>query len=109
MKHKDEGKTSGHIVMTDSQRACIQHVLRNCASALEGLSLLLEQSTSAPSTEDLHGCLKGVVNALSNMDNAFQRGTFCPVTEQDCSYIARWIGCSGEPITGRTLYSITRS
>jgi hypothetical protein len=80
-------------VITPAQRACVLHLLRNCATAIEGLTLVLEQSDEPPSPAELHGCLRGVVKTLVGMDHAFSSGSYCGLQEGDCAFVGPFVGC----------------
>ena len=89
-----------NAVMTDSQRRCLLHVFRNSAADLEGLVMLLEQRESLPSTDDLHGCVRGVVRSLMQANASLYGGSFCTLTADQCSFVAPFVACSGAPVEG---------
>ncbi len=87
-----------HSGMSEAQRHCLSHLLRNAEAALEGVVTLVENSDEQISTADLHGCLRGVTKTLDKILAALEAGTFCALNEEECKFVSRFAGCNGVPI-----------
>lgn len=79
--------------MSEAQRRCLLHVLRNSAAALEGLVFLLERRDSSPSPVELDGCVRGVERTLNQMRTRLQCGSFCALLPEQCNFVGPFVGC----------------
>lgn len=79
--------------MTEAQRLCLLHILRNIASGIVGTISLLENEKSTPSRETLISCLKGVPFLVERVVCALEAGSFCTLNEEECSFVGPHVGC----------------
>lgn len=79
--------------MSEAQRKCLLHVLRNIASGLVGTIGLLENETSTPTRETLIDCLKSVPHMVGRVVTSLEAGSFCTLSEEECSFVGPHMGC----------------
>ena len=84
--------------MTAAQRQCLLHVLRNSAAALEGFILFLEDSNGLLTHDDIVTMLNPVCGALKQVVEANLHESFCPLGKEQCSFVAPFVGCAGNPV-----------
>lgn len=101
-------KVRQNTEMTDAQRQCLSHVLRNSAAALEGFIFFFEEHKESISHETLISMLTPVRNALDNIIEANRQETYCSLTEKQCRFVAPFVGCAGCPVPGEAKPSIIR-
>jgi hypothetical protein len=98
----DAASSGTHENMSEAQRGCLSHILRNSAAAIEGLVMLLERRDCNPTPSELDGFLRGIVGTLVKTKEAFARGTFCALTPNECEFVGPFVGCRGRPVPGET-------
>lgn len=86
--YKDSG-----IRMTEAQRRCLLHVLRNMTTAFTGALSLLENPRQTPTAEELFRCLKATPVTLDRVLSALEAGNFCTLTEEQCEFAGKHMGC----------------
>ena len=84
---------SSAVEMSEAQRVCMLHVLRNMTTAFTGTISLLEQTGKSPTAEDLFGCLIGAQITLDRVLNALETGNFCTLTKEQCEFAGKHMGC----------------
>lgn len=84
-------------VMTDAQRQCLSHIIRNCASTLESLAYFTEEHHEEITHESLRAMLEPTHAAIGRILQASQRCSFCALDRSDCTFVAPFVGCSGVP------------
>lgn len=82
--------------ISEPQRQCILHILKNDAAALENIIALLERSDFSPSPSDLAHCMRGVTKSLIKMHSRLKAGSFCCLHEDQCEFVGRFVGCRSE-------------
>ena len=79
--------------MTEGQRQCLLHILKNDAAALESIIALLERTDSSPTPHELAGCVRGAAKSLVKMHMRLKAGSFCCLKEEQCEFVGRFVGC----------------
>ena len=101
MKNSNEKRTVANI--SDSQRLCLSHILRNCEQAIDGLLTMVEDTYSVFSPDDVADCLQNSCKQLDLVLEAAKRGSFCAIPESECKFVSYFVGCNGQQIKGEEL------
>lgn len=91
-------KLEATSIISDSQRQCLTHILRNCEESISSILGLLEDGYSQFSTEEVAGTLSNTCKQLDRILKATESGTFCAVPANECKFISYFVGCKGEPL-----------
>jgi hypothetical protein len=86
-----------HASITEAQRNCLSHILRNSASALGNVIALVENRENSLSTYDLSACLRGVNQSLTSMLQQLDAGSFCTLSKSQCRFVSKFVGCAIPP------------
>jgi hypothetical protein len=89
------------IKVSNSQRKCLSHILRNCDQAISGLMDLIDDPYSNLKLGDLKQVLPNVCKELEQVLSAAQKGTFCALHGNECKYVSYFVGCDGIPDLGQ--------
>jgi hypothetical protein len=84
--------------ISESQRQCLSHILRNCEQAIEGVVAVVENRAIFPSTEDIAQSLENVEKKLARVIETAKRGSFCALTPQDCQFVSPFVACCEERV-----------
>jgi hypothetical protein len=98
MKNSNDKPTVAKI--SDPQRLCLSHILRNCEQAIEGLLTIVEDPYSVFSPDDVADSLQNACKELDRVLKAAKRGSFCAIPESECKFVSYFVGCNGQPIKG---------
>lgn len=88
------------IKITEPQRECLSHILRNCEQAISGLVSIIEDKSSVLSPEDLFLSLNAACTSLTRVMNAGRRGSFCAALPEECKFASVFVKCTGIPDIG---------
>ena len=80
--------------MTEPQRQCLLHILRNNASAVQNVITILEKDGYHPSPDELERCLRAVAQSLALMTARFSSGTYCCLAKEQCEFVGHFVGCA---------------
>ena len=103
MENSNNANTVANI--SDSQRLCLSHILRNCEQAIEGLLSMVEDQYSVFSPDDIADSLQSACKQLDRVLEAAKRGSFCAIPESDCKFVSSFVGCNGKHDKGINLSS----
>jgi len=81
--------------ISDAQRRCLSHILRNCEQALNGALTMIENKSAVFSADDITRSLQTAYQQLGNVVNATKEGSFCAVPAAQCEFVSPFVGCSG--------------
>ncbi len=79
--------------MSEAQRQCLLHILRNNAAALQNTIAMLEREEFSPSPTDLANCVHGVAQSLAQMSSRFETGSYCCLAAEQCEFVESFVGC----------------
>lgn len=79
--------------ITEAQRRCLSHVLRNSAAALENIIALVENRESQFNASQLAACLSGVDRLLHSLQASLNVGSFCALADSQCQFVSKFVGC----------------
>jgi len=79
--------------MSEPQRLCLLHVLRNVQEVIINSIYLLERKDTSPSIDQMLGCLEGLDAPIANVVAALRNGSFCSLAAQECEFVSKHVGC----------------
>ena len=83
--------------ITDAQRECLSHQLRNAEAALHSTVEHVENKSSNPSLESLLSIVSSLKLKIDRLHSALSSGSFCCLTSEQCQYVSKFVGCKGIP------------
>ncbi len=82
--------------ITESQRNCLSHVLRNAYQIMEGLLFLIEDRSSSPSAKELLHITRELEKHIVSIRKTFEHNSFCSLRGPECQSVAHFVGCDGQ-------------
>lgn len=79
--------------ITDAQRGCVAHAVRDIAIRLEAAITGLENPESVVSARELYDSLSGAAADLQRMAHQLKNGSFCLIPNDQCDFVSRLVGC----------------
>ena len=101
LEHEPENR------MSEAQRKCLLHVLRNLTTGLVGAICLLEDEMDSPSRDTLLGCLKNIPHSVDRVVKALEAGTFCTLSPEECLFVGPHMGCKASDCLAKKTQSRT--
>ena len=83
--------------ISESQRQCLSHILRNCEQALEGILAVVENRNINLTPSDLAVGLVNINKKISQVFEAANSGVFCALCPEECKFVAPYVKCEGRP------------
>lgn len=77
------------------QKLCLQHILRNVATALSCVIASLEQRQLQLTPKTVSSCLEKATKDLNYATKRLSAGSGCALKTGNCSDVARFVGCPG--------------
>lgn len=82
--------------ISNAQRRCLSHVLRNCEQAINGVLTLVENEAAVFSHQDIANSVQNICRQLDGVLEASLVGSFCAIAIDDCRFVSAFVGCSGQ-------------